>query len=138
MIIDGLRNFLLTCPLFDGAKISVDFLGDNPVGYALYAAGAAPVIKEYTDGDSLRQFVFHIDIREEYGKSSVKNMDKNKFCETLADWMDDKTMDGILPEIGADKKAQAIEVLSSGHLKSTNASDCIYTARCRILYYQRR
>lgn len=58
-IIESIRDYFLKCPyLEDDVRLSVDFLGDQPLEYGIYTEPISPTIKKYVDGDELKQFGF--------------------------------------------------------------------------------
>lgn len=137
MIIEGVKSFLEGFPMLRNKKLGIEFLGEKPERYAIFSLGKSSVIKKYTDGNSLNQFVFAIRLRYDYGNDAVKNARLNEFCEELGVWLAKCTKENKLPHIGYERSVLSIELLSSGKIKNTNYSDCVYEAECRIIYYQK-
>jgi len=137
MILTNIRKFLLNCPYLEGGRINADFLSENPPAYAVYAENGEKNVKVYTDGSSLEQFIFSFRMRAEYSKQISQNEKISLLFENISDWITEEAQKGNFPDIGQDKEIQNLEVVSSGHIKNTNAADCVYEMKCRILYYRR-
>ena len=76
-------------------------------------------------------------MRAEYSKQISQNEKISLLFENISDWITEEAQKGNFPDIGQDKEIQNLEVVSSGHIKNTNAADCVYEMKCRILYYRR-
>ena len=66
MIIDEIRKYIRKCPLVRGKKINVDYLGADVGAYTIDVVPISPIVKQYTDGATLRQFAFVFGSKEYY------------------------------------------------------------------------
>ena len=138
MILNVLKEFFKNCPCLYDEILNVDFVGEKPPYFAIYADNADVVLKKYTTGDTLEQFVFSIRMRAPYGRKVTENVEINSVFEEISDWICLMDSRGTYPDIGKGKSVQRIETISSAHIKNTNAADCVYEMKCRIVYYKRR
>lgn len=135
-IIQSLRDFFMECPYLKEGRFNIDFLGPGPCEYTIDAVPTSPVIRQYSDGGSLRQFVFVFASREEYGLDVLQSIDNSAFYEDLQAWVEEQSARRILPELGPGRTAQGIEVLSSAYLYQGGPNTARYQIQCRLVYYQ--
>lgn len=135
-IIESIRTFLLTCPLLEGGLIRVNYLEGEPIAYTVDEVPAKPVVRQYTDGSSLRQAEFVIASSEYYSRDEIENLKVSGFYEQLADWLEMQSESGILPELPRGCMAQKIEVLTNGYCISADMQQKVqrYQIQCRLLY----
>ena len=71
-MIAAIREFLKTCPLISKKGIiNVNYLEGAKVKYTLDNVPCIPEVKRYSDGGSLRQFIFIFASREDYDANIV-------------------------------------------------------------------
>ena len=137
MIIDKIREYFLQCPLLDEpARLNVDYLGVEPVEYTIDSQPTTPVLKRYTDGGALKQYTFVFGSREYYGADVLQNIENSGFFEKFAEWVEEQSEKGNLPELGDNKKAISMEVLTSGYLFGASEDSARYQIQCRLIYYE--
>ena len=56
LLIYGIREYFKACPLLRRGRLLIDALGLAPVSYSLDVLPCDPIITQYADGDSLRQY----------------------------------------------------------------------------------
>lgn len=139
MIINDIRKFIKdNCPLVDGVKINVNYLGERARRYTLEQEPVSRVIKKYSDGGTMRQLVFVFASRELFGEEDRENLEISRFYEELAEWLDKTSADGILPKLADGKTALKIEALTGGYLMSNDQRTARYQIQCRLIYKQER
>ncbi len=135
-IIEGIRNFIAGCPLLGDGKLNIDFLGSEPVEYAIERIGTDEVIKNYSDGGALKRYIFALVSRESVGISVERHLKTAEFYEKFSEWIRAKNDAGELPQIGENKVAQSIRVSSSGIMQDL-ADDCAkYRIECTMVYFE--
>lgn len=135
-IMEALRDYFLACPLMGNRKINVDFLPDNKREYSIDTTPATEVVKWYTDGSSIRQYLFVIRSVEDYGTDVLQNLANSGFYENLAAWMEQQTRAGKLPALPEGKQAQRIEAQSTGYLFLSGPDVGKYQIQCKLQYFQ--
>ena len=135
-IIEAVRSFLRTCPLLAGERLNVDFLPEEAKTYSIDVVPCRAILEEYIDGSSLRQFLFVISSREFHGQELKTNVGNLAFYEQLGDWMEAQSRATILPAMAFGKRADKIEVLTSGYALSSDAKTARYQIQCRLVYGQ--
>lgn len=138
MIIKGIMAYFKECPVLKENILNVDFVGENPPYFAIYAENHDKVLKKYVTGETLEQFVFSVRMRASYGRKPSENEKINLIFEEIADWVEKKNRLSEYPDIGNGKIVQRMEVLSSAHVKNTNAADCVYEMKLRAVYLNGR
>ena len=135
MIIDEIKKFIKKCPFLKSGRINVDYLSDKPNQYTIDSYPADPIIKRYSDGGQLKQFLFLFGSREYYDENTLQNIENNAFYEMFSDWLEEQNKVGNLPVLG-NKESQRIEALSTGYIQDSETNNARYQIQCRLIYYQ--
>ena len=133
-MIDKLRNYFFELGIIDGnSNINVDFLSNEPIEYVIEPIPIEPILRQYADGSSLRQFVFQFGSREYFGADVIQNMKNTEFYEDFSELIEDNNKKGVLPNI---KGIQSIECLNNGTINEDNTDNAKYVIQMRITYYK--
>lgn len=138
-IIESIREFISGCPLLkNGVLLNVDRLGDTEIKYTIDGEITNPILRQYVDGSSLRQFNFIFASREKYGSDTLQNIANSGFYEDFADWIENQSNSGNLPILDKYRIPQYIEVQSGGYVFDTDDSTARYQIQLNFVYYQDR
>lgn len=135
-IIDALEKYFIGCELLKDGALRVDYLGEKPVEYTIEVLPCDPVVKRYLGGSTVRQYLFEFGSREFYSQERLQNIQNSAFYELLADWVETRSMSGILPELPDGMEAQQLEVVSSGYLFDGSMTNARYQIQLRLLYFK--
>ena len=135
-IIDALEKYFIGCKLLKDGALRVDYLGEKPVEYTIEVLPCDPVVKRYLGGSTVRQYLFAFGSREFYSQERLQNIQNSAFYELLADWVETRSMSGILPELPDGMEAQQLEVVSSGYLFDGSMTNARYQIQLRLLYFK--
>lgn len=135
-IIDALEKYFIGCELLKDGALRVDYLGEKPVEYTIEVLPCDPVVKRYLGGSTVRQYLFAFGSREFYSQERLQNIQNSVFYERLADWVETKSMSGVLPELPDGMEAQQLEVVSSGYLFDGSMTNARYQIQLRLLYFK--
>lgn len=135
-IIDALEKYFIWCELLKDGALRVDYLGEKPVEYTIEVLPCDPVVKRYLGGSTVRQYLFAFGSREFYSQERLQNIQNSAFYERLADWVETKSMSGVLPELPDGMEAQQLEVVSSGYLFDGSMTNARYQIQLRLLYFK--
>lgn len=135
-IIDALEKYFTGCELLKDGALRVDYLGEKPVEYTIEVLPCDPVVKRYLGGSTVRQYLFAFGSREFYSQERLQNIQNSAFYELLADWVETRSMSGILPELPDGMEAQQLEVVSSGYLFDGSMTNARYQIQLRLLYFK--
>lgn len=135
-IIDALEKYFIGCELLKDGALRVDYLGEKPVEYTIEVLPCDPVVKRYLGGSTVRQYLFAFGSREFYSQERLQNIQNSAFYEILADWVETRSMSGILPELPDGMEAQQLEVVSSGYLFDGSMTNARYQIQLRLLYFK--
>ena len=135
-IINALEKYFIGCELLKDGALRVDYLGENPVEYTIEVLPCDPVVKRYLGGSTVRQYLFAFGSREFYSQERLQNIQNSAFYERLADWVETKSMSGVLPELPDGMEAQQLEVVSSGYLFDGSMTNARYQIQLRLLYFK--
>lgn len=135
-IIDALEKYFIGCELMKDGALRVDYLGEKPVEYTIEVLPCDPVVKRYLGGSTVRQYLFAFGSREFYSQERLQNIQNSAFYELLADWVETRSMSGILPELPDGMEAQQLEVVSSGYLFDGSMTNARYQIQLRLLYFK--
>ncbi len=138
-IMGAVREYLGGCPLFDGNTLRVNFLGEEPQEYTLEDVPANPIVKRYTNGNSIRQALFVIASREFYSRDSIENLKASGFYEKLAEWLEIQSRTGNLPDLPEGMAAQKIEATTNGYCMAADIQQNVqrYQIQCRLTYFKK-
>ena len=112
-------------------NILVDFLGENATSYSIEPIPVEPVLKPYTDGGSLNQYVFQFGSREFYDNSVAQNIENLEFYEKFQEEIETNNKNGVWPDI---KGIQSIECTTHGVLDGAESGTAKYVIQMRITY----
>lgn len=133
-MVDKLREYFFSLGIIDeNSNINVDFLSNEPIEYVIEPIPMEPILRQYADGSSLRQFVFQFGSREYYGTDVIQNMKNTEFYEEFSALIEDNNRKGVLPKIDG---IQSIECLSNGTINEDNTNNAKYVIQMRITYYK--
>ncbi|MCB8598216.1 hypothetical protein LJE10_08390 [Blautia sp. DFI.9.9] len=135
-IIDALEKYFIGCELLKDGALRVDYLGEKPVEYTIEVLPCDPVVKRYLGGSTVRQYLFAFGSREFYSQERLQNIQNSAFYELLADWVETRSMSGILPELPDGMEAQQLEVVSSGYMFDGSMTNARYQIQLRLLYFK--
>ena len=135
-IIDALEKYFIGCELLKDGALRVDYLGEKPLEYTIEVLPCDPVVKRYLGGSTVRQYLFAFGSREFYSQERLQNIQNSAFYERLADWVETKSMSGVLPELPDGMEAQQLEVVSSGYLFDGSMTNARYQIQLRLLYFK--
>ena len=135
-IIDALEKYFIGCELLKDGALRVDYLGEKPVEYTIEVLPCDPVVKTYLGGSTVRQYLFAFGSREFYSQERLQNIQNSAFYELLADWVETRSMSGVLPELPDGREAQQLEVVSSGYLFDGSMTNARYQIQLRLLYFK--
>ena len=132
-MIEEIRNYFLKnvslTKEFD--NILADFLGDEATSYTIEPIPVEPVLKPYSDGGSLNQYVFQFGSREYYDNSVAQNINNLGFYERFQEEIETNNKNGVLPNI---KGIQSIECLNNGTIQDVQNGTAKYVIQMRITY----
>jgi len=137
MIIDSVREYMLSCPKLSGRKVNVNCLGTKLQSFSIDNVVADNVIKKYCDGGTLKQAVFTLAVRDRYDEILGENLYVMTLLEEIEDWIYKQNIIKNLPDLGSsDMIARSIEVTKSGYLHDTSMSSGRWQLEFRIVYKQ--
>ena len=96
---------------------------------------AKPVVKQYTDGGTLRQYLFVFASREAYDENTLENMNTAKFFEDFEAWIEEQNTKKNYPTVDNPKvKVTRIETSTSGYLYDSDTATSRFQIQCKITY----
>jgi len=139
-IIQGIRDYISSCPLLTDGKVKVNYLGSEMVSYTIDEVPTETLVKRYMDGSSVRKFQFIFASREAYSASVLENMKVSGFYEQFSDWMEQQNMLKNLPILPDNCEAKNIRTLTNGYTLNADAQakQQRYQIQCELRYLKRR
>jgi len=137
LIINSIRDFMRQCPLLaNNRRINVDYLPNSPVEYSIDAMPSNTVVKRYTGGGAMKQFIFVFASKEYYGSDVLTNIENSGFYEDLSNWIETKSKRQELPQLSKGRESISMEVLDSGYLFQADEDMARYQMQLRLTYYE--
>ena len=133
-VAESIRDYILHFPELKEGCLLVDFLGDKAVEYTIEPVPCDPVVKKYTDGSCIKQFLFLFASREYYSEDVNLCLDNLGFYEKFEEWIEHQNDDECLPELDGEREPISIEVLTRGSAFSAEADTARYQIQLRLLY----
>ncbi|WP_164170392.1 hypothetical protein [Ruminococcus flavefaciens] len=133
-LIECIRNYILRFPELKDGYLLVDILGDKPIEYTIETVPCAPVVRKYTDGSCMKQFLFIFASREFFSEDVAQNIENLGFYEKFEDWIKEQNDEGILPDLGDDREPVSIEVLTGGYAFEADTNTARYQIQLRLTY----
>lgn len=132
-MVEELRNYFLNHVTLTNEfdNILADFLGENATTYTIEPVPTEEVLRPYSDGGSLNQFVFQFGSREYYDDSVIQNISNLNFYENFKKEIEYNNRNNILPNI---EGIQSIECLNNGTIQDVQSGTAKYIIQMRITY----
>ncbi|MEG1779583.1 MAG: hypothetical protein RR263_05715 [Oscillospiraceae bacterium] len=137
-IIDGVTEFIKSCPLLKKGTLNVNYLGENAPKYSIDVMTVNPIIKKYPDGETQRQFLFVLASRETYDRETLANMDVAKFYEEFGEWIETQDHKRNFPTMDKGCIPTSIQVTSSGYLFAVDNKTARFQIQCKLIYNKER
>lgn len=137
-----IKEFIEKCPFLEEfgqatfPVVDMDLLGEDATMYSIESTPAEPILKRFANGDTVRQYVFSLCSRTLY--EPAENMATAEFYEKFADWLEECTIEGILPELAGQLMSKSIRATTNGYLYDNQGMRCQYRIQCQFVYYKRR
>ena len=93
-----------------------------------------PVLKQYINGDSIRQYAFIFTSREPYGSDVLQNIDNSGFYEKFADEIETKNNNEEFPLVDSGLEVIEIKVTSTGYAFAVSEDSAQYQINLRLKY----
>lgn len=137
-VVEALRDFLKECPYLPEyfKYINVEYLDAEEDSFGIESAVADPIVKEYIDGSSIRQFQFYFTSREMLTVDVLENVQNSQFYELFAEWLRECSKERTLPELGGSRKAIDLRAVTQGYVVSSENSKAQYLIQCTLKYFK--
>lgn len=136
-IIEAVREYLKECPVLNGERLNVDFLPADAATYSVDVVPVQPILKQYIDGSSQRQFTFVFATRTYYGDMPRQQLDNLGLFETFAEWLEEQNRARHFPDLEAGRSVQKMEVTTSGYVFAPDTDTARYQIQCKMTYFQK-
>lgn len=141
MIIDSLRNYIRTCPHLDtfnnAIRVNVNYLEPYADTYSIGEVPIEPILKQYVNGDSIRQYAFIFTSRKPYGVDVLQNIDNSGFYEKFAEWIEKNNNNDIFPLLDNGLEPLEIKVTSTGYAFAVTEDTAQYQINLRLKYFRK-
>lgn len=135
-MMNSIQTYMAACPFLSEVDMNINYLGEDAVSGAVENVSAKPVVKNYTDGGSMRQYLFAISLRQPYGQNLEANSEAISLLEQISDWIEEQDRIGVLPALDEGKNSVSLEVFQTGLLEEKATSTAKFQLQCRLVYYQ--
>lgn len=146
MILNSIRDFILTCPLLvasdvdDYIHVRVDYSAEETVTYNISEVPCEPIIKTYIDNSTDRQYLFNFSSVQHYNIDADINLSNNAFYADFMKWLETQAKLGNVPILEEGQESEKLEALSQPYLMSTaeDGQSARYNIQCKLTYYQEK
>lgn len=133
-IIQAVRDYVMEFPKLKDGCLLVDHLGGEPVEYTVEPVPCNPIYKKYADGGCIKQFLFLFASREYYSADVNQNIENHSFYEDFSEWIYELNFNETLPDLGSDRTALGIEILTGAYQLSADSNTARYQIQLRLIY----
>ena len=135
-IIESIRNFILACPFLENWRVNIDYL-NIPMSYSIDPLPADPVVRRYTDGGAIKQYLFAFTSKEEFDGDARTGIENSGFYQQFEEWIEEQNNKRNLPILENAKQCPVlIETVQSGYLYDAETDMGQYQIQCRLVYEQ--
>lgn len=135
-IIQAVTDYFLDCPLLKDGVFRVDALGPTGIEYTIETGSFDPIVQSFIDGSSIRQYQFYFGSREYYDMDRIQNIQNSAFYESFAEWVEEQSKIGNLPNLPKGMEAEELEVLSPGYIFDITTKFARYQIPLRLVYFK--
>jgi len=135
-IIQGLTDYFMACPLLRDGVFRVDALGNEAIEYVIETGITSPIVQEYIDGSSVRQYQFNFGSREYYSLDRVENIQNSTFYERLCDWIEEQSSAGNLPDMPEGCTAEKLTINAPGYMFDASMVNARYQIQLTLQYFK--
>ncbi len=129
-----IKEWIETCPLLSGNKISVDYLNDDIDSYSIDRTPVQPEVNNFVDGrGGKRQIAFDFSVTAPLSSMAIVNLANSKFCEDFMKWVETQNRAKEFPEIDG---AFSIKCTSPGYILQKTETTAIYIIQMNFTYYE--
>lgn len=133
----AIRNYLETYPGLSGGVMHVDWLPESARYYSIESVPCEPVLKQYMDGSSRRQYQFNLASSMYFGPDVDSQSENMEWFESFDSWIQTQNLFRRLPDLGDGRKCQSIEILSSAYPVAVDGNGLArYQLQMGITYLQ--
>lgn len=133
----AIRNYLETYPGLSGGVMHVDWLPESARYYSIESVPCEPVLKQYMDGSSRRQYQFNLASSMYFGPDVDSQSENMEWFESFDSWIQTQNLFRRLPDLGNGRKCQSIEILSSAYPVAVDGNGLArYQLQMGITYLQ--
>lgn len=134
-IIESVKNYLESCPCFYGKAININYLPPENNSFSVENVPVSPIVKRYSDGESIMQFCFILAGRFAYDGDILENLNLAQLFEEFEGWIERQNSLKNLPDLSDMGLASSkIEVTKSGTLHDTARTSARFQTELRLLY----
>lgn len=136
-IIEGLRQFILKCPLLEDYThaVGVDYLDKEAGFFSIEVTPCNTVEKTYLRGPIKKQYQFTFVSRALYGRETMNQIENLAFYERFERWLNDCNKKRVFPELPDGMQVQSIVPVSSGYIMAEEADKARYQIQCKLTYF---
>ena len=133
----AIRNYLETYPGLSGGVMHVDWLPESARYYSIESVPCEPVLKQYMDGSSRRQYQFNLASSMYFGPDVDSQSENMEWFESFDSWIQTQNLFRRLPDLGDGRECQSIEILSSAYPVAVDGNGLArYQLQMGITYLQ--
>ena len=136
-IIEAIRDYIMDYDkLTANLPVWVNYIGAVPIEYNIVPIAGPVIEEEYINGASIRSFPFALQSVESTA-DNLHRLQTMGFFEAFSEWLDQQTVDKVLPTLSIGQTSRLIETTGWAYLYKQGFSETgIYQIQCRLQYRQ--
>ena len=113
-------------------RIETDVLAQQAISYALYKEPNA-IVDTYIVGSQMRT-EYYTFLARRNTQIELERQDNNAFLEELENWIDEKNLNGELPQLDGNRYCEDVSVSSGLYLYTNEDNQAVYALTIQIKY----
>ena len=135
---EGIKEYIENLKCISTFRKAIGNLNSEDECFNIEGVNCNPIINNYLDGSSKRQFQFVFCTIEAYNNSIIKNIEKSNFYEELIMEIENKSIDEELRLFNDGIYTPEIQVISTPYIEETDGNLRIYKINMNLKYYKKR
>ena len=142
-IINVLADFFKDCPLMKDGAFHIDYLGSEPIQYALEVLPCNPLVKRYINRSGVYRYQFSFTSREYCNQERMQAIENSAFYEKFFNWVEslnfkDNSGKSKLPDLSECEglTAKSIHCLTNGYAFEGTMTNARYQIQVELQYFK--
>lgn len=136
--IEAVRQWFRTCPLLNGERVGVNYIGDRATSFAVVASPSAISTHQNVLGedipDDIQQLNFSFAATDAYGADILVNASVQKLYDDIVQWILDQNSARRFPDLRHLGAVRSVTPTLTAYPSQVGADTAVYRIQLKIMY----